>query len=84
MAVSASHSGPVLELVTTADTAIYLETTAEPKPTQADLDAGEMTVPRSIEAGSLDDLAEDTMIQAWGSRDGDTITADVIVITPLR
>ena len=84
MAVSASHSGPLLDIVTTVDTVIYLETTAEPKPPQADLEAGEMTVPRSIEAGSLDDLGEDTMIQAWGSRDGDTITADVLVITPIR
>ena len=84
MAVSASHSGPVLEVVTTADTVIYLETTAEPKPTQADLDAGVMILPRVIEAGSLDSLNEDTMIQAWGLRDGDTITAQVLVITPIR
>lgn len=84
MAVSASHSGPLVDVMMTADTVIFLETTAEPKPTQADLDAGEMTVPRVIEAGSLDHLGEDTMIQAWGSRDGNTITADVLVITPIR
>ncbi len=84
MAVSASHSGPEVSVTLTDDTVVYLETTAEPKPTQADLDAGEMTVPRTIEAGSLDALGEDTMIQVWGSQSGDTITADVIVISPIR
>ena len=84
MAVSASHSGPLVEVVLTAGTQVYLELTEPPEPTQADLDAGEMTVSRSIETGSLDDLGEDTMLQVWGSQDGGTITADVLVITPIR
>jgi len=84
MAVAASHSGPELEVLLTDDTQIYFETTAEPKPTQADLDAGEMTLPRSIEPGSLDQLGEDKMVQVWGPRDGDTITAEVLVITPIQ
>lgn len=84
MAVSASHSGPEVSVTLTDDTVVYIETTAEPKPTQADLDAGEMTVPRTIEPGALDALGEDTMVQVWGSQSGDTITADVIVISPIR
>ena len=84
MAVAASHSGPEIAVVLTADTVYYVETTEHPKPTQVDLDAGEMTLPRLIEPGSADQLGEDKMVQVWGSSDGDTITADVVVITPIR
>lgn len=84
MAVSAAHSGPEISVVLTADTRFYLDLTPPPEPTRADLEVGEMTVLRTVEPSSAADLGEDTMLQVWGTADGDTITAEVVLISPIR
>ncbi len=84
MAVAASHSGPELSVVITADTRFYLDLTPPPEPNRADLDMGEMSVVRTVEPSSAEDLGEDAMLQVWGVTDGDTITADVVLISPIR
>lgn len=83
-AISAAHSGPEIEVLVTDATDILFETTAEPKPTRAEVEAGQMTQLRSFEAGSLDDLAEDTLIQAWGRLENETLTATQLIITPIK
>ena len=84
MAVAAAHSGPELEVVLTADTQFYLELTPLPEPTRADIEAGEMTVVRTVQPSSAADLGENIMLQVWGPTDGDTITAEVVLIIPIK
>ena len=84
MAVSAVHSGDAVAVTVAEGATIYLETTANPEPTAADIEAGEMVMSRSFEAGSLADLAENMMVQAWGTEDGGSLVADVLVLTPIK
>lgn len=83
-AVSAVHSGPDVAVVVTDDTIVYRDTTPHPEPTRAELEAGTMTMQRTVTAGSLDDLGNNTLVQVWGHYDGDTLIADVLVYESIR
>ena len=83
-AVSAVFSGPELEIMVSAETQIYADVTPHAEPTRADLDAGQMTVQRVVEAGALGDISDGMMIRAWGIMDGDVLNADVLVYEPIR
>jgi hypothetical protein len=69
-------SGPEVEVVVTADTKIYYDTTQiDPSnPPQGDIQ-------QEVEEGSLDDLGSDSMVTVWGTRTGDRVVADVIFYT---
>lgn len=83
---SSSYSGPVLEVVVTRETAIYRDETGFPEPGQAG--GGKQTIQQVVKpVDSLEALGENTKnteIQAWGTRSGDRVVAQVLVYRPLK
>jgi hypothetical protein len=73
-----AYDGPVVEVVTTADTKIYKETT-QLEPPSSSKDETDQTLQQTVEPGSLDELNTDGMVTVWGTRTGDRIVADVIL-----
>ncbi len=75
---SASHSGPVVEVVVTTQTTIYHDTTMEqfngPPPSG-------QKIQQVVEPGSLADIGQSSSITVWGRKSGDRYIADVLVYT---
>jgi hypothetical protein len=73
---SASHSGPVVEVVVTTQTTIYHDTTMEqfngPPPSG-------QKIQQVVEPGSLDEIGQSSSITVWGKKTGDRYIADVLV-----
>ena len=66
------YSGPEIEVVVTSETEIYAERVEFPQ--------GGATPPQHIvQPGSLDDVVQGTGVRVWGERDGDRVTARVLV-----
>ncbi len=75
---SASHSGPVLEVVVTNQTTIYKDVTMEQfngPPPQG------QKIKQVVEPGSLDEVGQYSDITIWGRKTGDRYIADVLVYT---
>ncbi len=75
---SASHTGPVVEVVVSPKTVVYRDTTDEQFDSQQ-TSGGK--VQQVVEPGSLDEAGQYSMITAWGKKTGDRIIADVLVYT---
>ncbi len=75
---SSSHDGPTVEVVVITQTTVYRDVTMRqfngPPPSGK--------VQQVVEPGSLDEVAKDSMITAWGKKTSDRIIADVLVYTP--
>jgi len=72
------NSGPKVEVVITAETMIYLETTQPPSaPTSGETQVLQQTV----EGGSLDDLTSQSFVTVWGRKSSDRIIAEVVFIS---
>ena len=75
---SASHTGPVVEVVVSPQTIVYKDVTMQqfngPPP------AGQK-IQQVVEPGSLDEVGQYSSITAWGKKTGDRIIADVLVYT---
>lgn len=84
VAVNASHSGDTVTVNIAPDATIYLETTPHPDPSPAEITAGEMVVARTLTAGSLADLGDNFIVEAWGSTVDGTLLADMVVLRPIR
>lgn len=84
MAVSAAHSGPDVAVRVTDATIVYEDTTPDPQPTFDEIDAGEMTLKRTIALGDLANLADNMLIRAWGTMDGETLVAEILVYEEIR
>ncbi len=84
MAVSAAHSGPDVAVRITDATIVYEDTTPDPQPTFDEIDAGEMTLKRTIALGDLTNLADNMLIRAWGTMDGETLVAEILVYEEIR
>ncbi len=73
---SSTHSGPVVEVVVTAQTIIYHDITMEqfngPPP------AGQ-NIQQVLEPGSLDEIGQSSSITVWGKKSGDRYIADILV-----
>ena len=67
-----SFDGPVVEVVITQDTKIYHDVT------QLNPDNPEATVQQVVELSTLEAVADNSTISAWGKKVGDRIIADVI------
>jgi hypothetical protein len=81
----ASFSGPVVEVVVTGETAVYRDETDMSQIEPGAAESGEVTIPQVITAvDSLDEIGDNTEIQAWGERRGDRVIADVLVYKPLN
>ena len=75
---SSSHSGPVVEVVVTAQTKIYKDTTMQQfngPPPQG------QKIQQVVEPGSLDEVGQNSTITAWGRKTGDRYIADMLVYT---
>ena len=75
---NSAESGPKVEVVISADTTIYLETTPFPEPSA---DAENQVVQQTVGEGSLDDLTSQSFVTVWGRKSGDRIIAEVIFIS---
>jgi len=73
------NDGPKVEVVTTSETIIYLETTQPPSapPTNGETQVLQQTVAE----GSLDDLTDQSFVTVWGRKSGDRIIAEVLFIS---
>lgn len=72
------NSGPKVEVVISAETTIYIETTDMGGPPTS----GETQVlQQTVEEGSLDDLTSQSFVTVWGRKNGDRIIAEVLFIS---
>lgn len=78
--VNLSSDGPEIEVVVTRDTVFYQEVTdmkmAEPNARES----GERRIQQELrKVDSIEEIGENTEIQAWGRQRGDRVTAEVLV-----
>ena len=74
----AENSGPKVEVVISAETTIYIETTDMGAPPTS----GETQVlQQTVEEGSLDDLTSQSFVTVWGRKSGDRIIAEIVFIS---
>jgi hypothetical protein len=64
------YSGPVVEVVVTAQTIIYENVTPEGQ------------IQQIVKPGSLEGLGESSTVMVWGRETGERIIADIFVYTP--
>ena len=75
--------GPKWEVVVTAETLIYHETTQPPARRPPGNDP--RVIKQTVEEGILDDLiASQSLVMAWGRKSGDRIIAEVLLYIDLR
>ncbi len=75
---SATHDGPVVELVVTTQTIVYKDVTMQ----QFNGQPPQGKTQQVVEPGSPDDIGQNSTLTAWGKKTGDRIIADVLVFTP--
>ncbi len=76
---SASHSGPVVEVVVTNQTIIYKDVTMQQfngPPPQG------QKIQQMVQPGSLDEVGQNSTLTVWGRQTGDRYIADVLVYSP--
>ena len=79
---SSSHDGPTVEVVVTPQTTIYQDVTMKQFGDQPPTSSGTLKVQQVVESGTLDDIGQNSVLTAWGSKTGDRIIAQVLVYTP--
>jgi hypothetical protein len=72
----ASYTGPVVQIVVAHDTQIYKDVTPL-NPEELFKTGGK--VQQVVAPGTIDDIGQNTMVQVWGNRQGDRITASVLL-----
>ena len=72
------NSGPKVEVVTTGETVIYIETTEfDGSPPSS----GEtLVIQQTVAEGSLDDLTSQSFVTVWGRKSGDRVIAEILFI----
>jgi hypothetical protein len=69
-----SYDGPLVEVVATANTKIYRDDTDLPN-----VSSTETKIQQKVSPGDLNDIGQNSMINAWGKKVGDRLVADVIL-----
>jgi hypothetical protein len=69
-----SYDGPLVEVVATANTKIYRDDTDLP-----DVSSTETKIQQKVSPGDLDEIGQNSTINAWGKKVGDRLVADVIL-----
>jgi hypothetical protein len=69
-----SYDGPLVEVVATANTKIYRDDTDLP-----DVSSSDTKIQQKVAPGSLDEIGQNSTINAWGKKSGDRLVADVIL-----
>jgi hypothetical protein len=76
---SAQHDGPVVEVVVTSQTKIYIDMTMRqfngPPPEG-------QKIQQVVEPGSADEIGQASLITVWGKKTGDRFIAEVLVYSP--
>ena len=76
---SSNHDGPTVEVVVTAQTKIYKDVTMDqfngPPPEG-------QKIQQILEAGSLEDVGQNSAITVWGKKTGDRFIAEILVYSP--
>jgi hypothetical protein len=70
-AIETEYDGPELEIVVTHDTEIYEE--------RIEIRPEEGTAEHTLKPGSVEDIGVGSMVQVWGEKRGDRVTARVLV-----
>lgn len=73
--MDSSFSGPKVEVVISADTVIYRETT------ELDPENPAAKVQQTVELSTIDEITEQSSITVWGRKAGDRIIADVVLFS---
>lgn len=73
--MDSSFSGAKVEVVVSADTVIYKETT------ELDPENPGAEVQQTVELSTIDEITEQSQITVWGRKAGDRIIADVILFS---
>jgi hypothetical protein len=69
-----SYDGPLVEVVVTAKTKIYRDATD-----LQDLPSSATKIQQKVVPGSLDEVGQTSMVNAWGKKVGDRLVADVFM-----
>jgi hypothetical protein len=78
--VSLSSDGPEIEVVVTRDTVFYQEVTDMKMVEPSARKSGERHIQQELrKVDSIEEIGENTEIQAWGRQRGDRVTAEVLV-----
>jgi len=76
---ASSHDGPTVEVVLTSQTKIYQDVTMKqfsgPPPEG-------QKIQQVLEAGSGDEVGQNSMITVWGKKTGDRFIAEILVYSP--
>ncbi len=73
--VDTDFSGPKVEVVISADTVVYKDTT------ELDPEDPGTEVQQTVEVSTIDEITEQSSITVWGRKAGDRIIADVILFS---
>ena len=71
-----SYDGPVVEVVVTNKTKIYRDDTFQ---NIKDLPSNGTKIQQKVVSGSLDEIGQNSFINAWGKKTGDRLVADVLL-----
>jgi flagellar basal body-associated protein FliL len=71
-----SYDGPVVEVVVTNNTKIYRDDTFQ---NLKDLPPNGTKIQQKVVSGSLDEIGQTSLINAWGKKTGDRLVADVLL-----
>jgi flagellar basal body-associated protein FliL len=74
---ASSYDGPVVEVVVTNNTKIYRDDTFQ---NMQDLPSNGAKIQQKVVSGSLDEIGQNSVINAWGKKTGDRLVADVLLI----
>jgi hypothetical protein len=73
---SGSYDGPVVEVVVTNDTKVYRDDT---QLDSNNLPSNGTKFQQKVVPGNLDEIGQDSLINAWGRKTGNRLIADVLV-----
>lgn len=73
---SSSYDGPMVEVVVTNNTKVYRDNTFTKL---KDLPSNGTKIQQKVVSGSLDEIGQNSFINAWGKKTGDRLIADVIL-----
>jgi hypothetical protein len=74
--ITLGYDGPVLEVVVTTNTKIYSDVTAQNNQNRP---RNGTPIQQRVVPGNLDEIDHNTIINAWGNKSGDRLTADVLL-----
>jgi flagellar basal body-associated protein FliL len=73
---ASSYDGPVVEVVVTNSTKVYRDDTLT---NLKDLPSNGSKIQQKVVSGSLDEIGQNSFINAWGKKTGDRLIADVFL-----